>query len=92
MELQYFSSGPRERVLDAVLAAGHKVLGVFITDPARWPQVARTVELAARHGIAVRIVRRADLAGLGTELGGDQGGLVAAGSPADDDDVVHVRG
>ncbi|HXU87956.1 MAG TPA: formyltransferase family protein [Methylomirabilota bacterium] len=70
MELQYFSSGPRERVLDAVLAAGHKVLGVFITDPARWPQVARTVELAARHGIAVRIVRRADLAGLGTELGG----------------------
>ncbi len=34
MRLQYFSSGPRERVLDAVLAAGHEVAGVYATDPA----------------------------------------------------------
>ena len=70
MELYYFSSGPRERVLEALLAAGHKVVGVFVTDPARWPQVVRTIEVAERHGLGVRIVHRRDLEGLGNELRG----------------------
>lgn len=70
MELYYFSSGPRERVLQAVLEAKHRVHGVFVTDPARWPKVKPTVELAERHRIPCRIVGRRDLEGLAETLKG----------------------
>jgi methionyl-tRNA formyltransferase len=71
MRLHYFSSGPRERVLRAVLAAGHDVAGVYATDPARWPSVAPTLETAESLGIPVYIVRRSDLAALGCRLTGE---------------------
>lgn len=64
MELYYFSSGPRERVLRAILEAGHSVRGVFVTDPARWPKVKPTVAMAERRGIPCRVVGRRDLEGL----------------------------
>jgi methionyl-tRNA formyltransferase len=71
MRLQYFSSGPRERVLDAVLDAGHEIAGVYVTDPARWPKVAPTMQIAERRGIGAHIVRRADLPALGCRLAGE---------------------
>ena len=33
MKLHYFSSGPRERVFDAILDAGHEIACVYVTDP-----------------------------------------------------------
>ncbi len=71
MELYYFSSGPRERVLQAVIDAKHGVRGVFVTDPARWPKVRPTMEMADRHGIPCRIVGRRDLEGLAETLKGE---------------------
>src|SRR6478752_2778382 len=50
MRLQYFSSGPRERVLDAVLAAGHEVAAVYATNPGRSPKVVPTLDRAAARG------------------------------------------
>jgi methionyl-tRNA formyltransferase len=72
MRLQYFSSGPRERVLDAVLAAGHEVAAVYATDPGRSPKVAPTLQRAAAHGIPVRVIGgRNELPRLGQELAGE---------------------
>ena len=64
MELLYFSSGPRERVLAAVIAASHRILEVITTDPTARPQVAKTIAVAERHAIPVRVVSRDCLAGL----------------------------
>lgn len=61
MKLYYFSSGPRERVLRAIIEAGHTVLGVFVTDPNAWPKVQPTVDIAKRHDIPLRIVTRETL-------------------------------
>lgn len=64
-ELYYFSGGPRERVLDAIREAGHRVLGVIVNDPLRWPKVRSTIERAEASGLPVTIVRsKADLAGV----------------------------
>ena len=70
MELNYFSSGPRHRVLAAVLKAGHVVRGVFVTEAGRWPKVEATVDLARQHGLPVRVIRRQDLDDLSTTLAG----------------------
>jgi methionyl-tRNA formyltransferase len=70
VELHYFSSGARERVLEAILAAGHVVPIVFVTDPIRWPRVAPTIDLARQCSIPVRVVRKEDLTVLGGELRG----------------------
>ncbi len=64
MELYYFSSGPRERVLQAILDAKHHVCAVFVTDPVRWPKVKATMELAEHYRIPCRIIGRHDLEGL----------------------------
>jgi methionyl-tRNA formyltransferase len=70
MELYYFSSGPRERVLQAVATAGHKVREVLVSDPARWPKTTATVALAQARGFPVRVVGRQDLMLLADELRG----------------------
>lgn len=70
MRLRYFSSGPRERVLAALLDAGHEIEAVYATSPARWPKVAPTLELARRHAIPVRLLSRRDLRALGPEIAG----------------------
>ncbi|HEV2547561.1 MAG TPA: formyltransferase family protein [Stellaceae bacterium] len=70
MRLFYFTSGPRERVFDAVLDAGHEVAALYVTDPARWPKVAPTVQRAEARRIPVRIVGRRDLEGPVGELRG----------------------
>jgi methionyl-tRNA formyltransferase len=70
LELLYFSSGPRERVLNALLQAGHRVLHVFVTDPKRWPRVRPTLDLAREKGVPVATVSRADLANLGASIAG----------------------
>lgn len=71
MRIWYFSSGPRERVLKAILEAGHEVAGVFITKLDRWPQVRPTVALAELNEICVETVDRGDLADLGQRLRGE---------------------
>lgn len=58
LDLFYFSGGPRERVLKAVLAAGHRIQHVFTNDPDRWPKVRPTIELARQAGIPVSIIRK----------------------------------
>lgn len=70
MELNYFSSGPREGVLSAVIEAGYVVLGVFVTDPAVWPKVGPTVDIARKKGIPVSIISKANLEELGKSLAG----------------------
>jgi methionyl-tRNA formyltransferase len=70
VKLFYFTSGPRERVFDAVLAAGHEIAAFYVTDPVRWPKVAPTLRRAQARGIPVRIVGRADLAEPAGELRG----------------------
>ena len=61
MELIYLSSGPRERVLTAILDAGYRVSGVVTTDPKRWPKVRETIRIAEQHGIPVHTVSRGRL-------------------------------
>jgi methionyl-tRNA formyltransferase len=68
MRIWYFSSGPRERVLEAILAAGHEVAGVFITNLDRWPRVLPTVALAELNEIPVETVNRDDITELGCRL------------------------
>lgn len=58
LDLFYFSGGPRERVLEAVLAAGHRIHHVFTNDPDRWPKVRPTIELAKRTDIPVTVIRK----------------------------------
>jgi methionyl-tRNA formyltransferase len=70
VRLHYLSSGPRERVLARILEDGHDVLGVWTTDPARWPKVASTVDVARKAGISHRVLRRADLAAPPADLAG----------------------
>jgi len=56
LDLVYFSGGPRERVLDAIVAAGHRVHHVFVNDPVKWPKVAPTIELAKRLGVPLTVL------------------------------------
>lgn len=78
LELYYFSGGPRERVLRAVLGAGHRVRGVFVNDPVRWPKVTPTIELAREYGLTVEIVsKKIDLRAVGERLSGQL--LLSAG-------------
>jgi methionyl-tRNA formyltransferase len=71
VRLRYLSSGPRERVLGAVLDAGHTVDEVIVTDPRRWPRVAATLALADERGLPVRVVGRGDLEPLAGEVRGE---------------------
>jgi methionyl-tRNA formyltransferase len=57
LDLIYFSGGARERVLQAILSAGHRVTDIFINDPERWPKVKPTIELAEMHSIPVHVVK-----------------------------------
>lgn len=68
MQLYYFSSGPRERVFEKILAMGINVRGVFITDPNEAPKVAPTVALAKAHNIPVLELRKADLSSVYKDL------------------------
>lgn len=68
MKVCYFSSGPREKVLRAILEAGHEVAGVYVTDIKRWPGLRRTIELAELNKIPVETVVRDDLQDLGLRL------------------------
>jgi methionyl-tRNA formyltransferase len=58
LDLVYFSGGPRERVLDAIISAGHHVRHVFVNDPARWPKILPTIALAERLGLPVTVLKR----------------------------------
>jgi methionyl-tRNA formyltransferase len=71
LKLQYFSGGPHERVLSALLKAGHSLEKVFVNDVERWPKVGATVEFARAHGIPVEVIgKRADLDRIVPEITG----------------------
>lgn len=56
MDLVYFSGGPRERVLAALLNAGHRVTHVYVNDPVRWPKIKKTIEIANNFRIPLTII------------------------------------
>jgi methionyl-tRNA formyltransferase len=56
LDLFYFSGGPREKVLSRILADGHRVRGVFVNDPERWPKVIATIEMARAACLPVTVV------------------------------------
>lgn len=58
LNLLYFTGGPRQRILQAVLDAGHTVAKVFVNRPERWPKVLPTIELARSRGIPIETVQR----------------------------------
>ena len=58
LEICYFTGGQRERVLRAILLAGHRVLRVYVNDPRRWPKTCATVQLANELDIPVTIIER----------------------------------
>jgi methionyl-tRNA formyltransferase len=71
LNLQYFSGGPHERVLGALLKAGHSVEKVFVNDVERWPKVRATAELARSNGIPVQVIeKRVDLDRIVPEISG----------------------
>nr|WP_197064355.1 formyltransferase family protein [Methylobacterium sp. ZNC0032] len=57
-ELTYLSGGPRERVLEALIAAGHKVNHILVNDPNRWPKVVPTINIAVRENIPFSIIEK----------------------------------
>lgn len=69
LDLLYFTGGPRERVLQAVLAAGHRITHLYANDPDRWPKVRPSLLLADAAGIPISIVRsKRELARLDTAV------------------------
>lgn len=60
LDITYFSGGPRERVLEAILNSGHRVRHVFVNDPERWPKIKPTIALARQAEIPVTIISRKD--------------------------------
>src|SRR5262245_15951436 len=69
LDLVYFSGGPKERVLRAILDAGHRVTHVYVNNPGRWPKVASTIELAKSKGLPITIVaKKADLQAIGEQV------------------------
>jgi methionyl-tRNA formyltransferase len=71
MRLIYFTGGPRERILEALLDAGHAIEAVYANSPDRFPCVAPSIEFARRRNLRVRIVeRKRDLTALAPEVSG----------------------
>lgn len=70
MRLTYLSSAGRERVLKAVLDAGHEVEAIVITPPQKWPKITPTLEVARERGIPTVEVTRQDLDSLVSILRG----------------------
>lgn len=70
LDLDYFTCGPRGRVLQSVVDAGHNVRRVVAGDPDVWPRVRQSIELSERLGIPVEIVRKRDLPGLIPSIAG----------------------
>lgn len=70
LDITFLSSGPRERVLEAILDAGHRVDRVITSGVRRHPKVGPALELAEARGIPVQVVRKRDLPGLAEELRG----------------------
>lgn len=56
LDLFYFSGGPREKVLLRLLSDGHRIRHVIVNDPARWPNVMPTIEIARAERLPVTIV------------------------------------
>ena len=61
LDWHYFSSGPREAVLLKLLNSDVRIKNVYVTDPARWPKIAPTIDLAKKNGLSVHILTRRDL-------------------------------
>ena len=57
MRIVYLSGGPREKTLAALLDAGFVVDLAILNDPAKFPKVIPTLELARSKGIPVSIVQ-----------------------------------
>jgi methionyl-tRNA formyltransferase len=71
LDLLYFSGGPRERILEALLRAGHRVERVYVNNPTRWPKVAPTIALARLRNIEVKtIVGKSGLLDLASDVAG----------------------
>lgn len=70
MRLVYLTSGPRERLFDALLAAGHEITLVVTASPEKWPKVKPTLERARDRGIPVCQVKKSELEKLGAQLAG----------------------
>jgi methionyl-tRNA formyltransferase len=71
LDFVYFSGGPRLKVFNAILEAGHRITELYANDPMRWPKVQPTIERARALKIPVHIIsRRGDLAGLSSHMRG----------------------
>jgi methionyl-tRNA formyltransferase len=69
MKIQYFSSGPRHRVLKALIDEGFEIENVIVTNPQKAHKINETIEVAQFHEIPVRIVKKTELKTLGQYLG-----------------------
>ncbi len=58
LDLFYFTGGPRERVLKAIVEAGHRVKHVFVNTPHKWPKVVPSINFAESQGVPVTVVER----------------------------------
>lgn len=71
MKLTYLTSGRREKVLLALLSAGHIIEEIIATDPIRRPNVAETISLARQKGIPVHIINgKSDVLTLSNRVAG----------------------
>ena len=73
MRLTYFTSGPTDHVLRAVVAAGHAVETVVVSDPERSPRVTPVVLLAEHLGLTLRVITRSRVADLAPYMKGRVG-------------------
>jgi methionyl-tRNA formyltransferase len=71
VRLHYFSGGPREKVLEALIGHGHDVVAVYANDPGKWPAVCGTLEMAKAAGLPVKVVCRGDLQDLREKVRGE---------------------
>lgn len=70
-DIYYFTSGPRERVLKALIDHGYNIKGVFTGREDKYPKIRPSLDLAAAHNIPVTTVNsKAELDVIAQDLKG----------------------
>ncbi|MCM8537815.1 MAG: hypothetical protein NE334_17870 [Lentisphaeraceae bacterium] len=56
LSIHYFSSGPRERVLKALINEGYHIKTVWVTPEQKTPKISPTITLAKQNGINLKFI------------------------------------
>lgn len=58
-------------MLKALVASGHEIASLTVTNPNLWPKVVPSMDVAKEHSIPIRVIRKSELSSLGKSLSGE---------------------